>query len=184
VTSGQRKGRRAFFYACTGYHKRGTSVCGDGLILPIERVDQAVLGALGGEVLREEVVQQVIDSVLVELNPQARNRRPTNCCGVPNPPYRNKLVTQFVDKLAEQGKLLRELPTPHCLACGDSGWVEDANTPPKQMIMARPNPNNRTAAEFAPSRAMYRWRGVIVSDSGVWKYSRGNRGRHCRKGHD
>jgi Recombinase zinc beta ribbon domain len=41
VTSSQRKGRRAFFYACTGYHKRGTSVCGDGLILPIERVDQA-----------------------------------------------------------------------------------------------------------------------------------------------
>jgi hypothetical protein len=30
-------------------------------ILPIERVDQAVLGALGGEVLREEVVQRVID---------------------------------------------------------------------------------------------------------------------------
>lgn len=148
------------------------------------RVDQAVLGALGGEVLREEVVQRVIDSVLVELNPQARNRRPTNCCGVPNPPYRNKLVTQFVDKLAEQGKLLRELPTPLCLACGDSGWVEDANTPPKQMIMARPNPNNRTATEFVPVESYVSMVRCDCQRLRRWKYSRGNRGRHCRKGRD
>ena len=60
-----------FFYACTAYHKRSTAVCGNGLILPIERVDQAVLGALAGEVLREEVVQAVIDGVPVELTPQA-----------------------------------------------------------------------------------------------------------------
>ena len=71
VISSQRKGRRAFFYACTAYHKRGTSVCGNSLILPIERVDQAVLGALGGDVLREEVVQGVINGVLAELTPQA-----------------------------------------------------------------------------------------------------------------
>jgi hypothetical protein len=71
VTSSQRKGRHVFFYACTAYHKRGTTVCGNGLSLPIERVDQAVLDALGSEVLREEIVQQVIDGVLVELTPQA-----------------------------------------------------------------------------------------------------------------
>ena len=28
VTSRQHGGQRAFFYACTAYHKRGTTVCG------------------------------------------------------------------------------------------------------------------------------------------------------------
>ena len=41
------------------------------MILPIERVDQAVLAAIGGEVLRPEVVQAVIDGVFAELTPEA-----------------------------------------------------------------------------------------------------------------
>src|SRR5207237_7313061 len=43
---------RACFYGCIANHKRGHTVCGNGLQLPIERVDEAVLGTLGGDVLR------------------------------------------------------------------------------------------------------------------------------------
>ena len=72
VTSSQRKGRRLFTYACTAYHKRGTTVCGNGLALPIERIDDDVLQALAGDVLRPAVVMAVIDGVLEEMNPQAQ----------------------------------------------------------------------------------------------------------------
>ena len=47
---------RAFFYACSAYHKRGTAVCGNSLSMRIERVDDAVLQTLGGDVLRSAVV--------------------------------------------------------------------------------------------------------------------------------
>jgi Recombinase zinc beta ribbon domain len=60
---------RAFFYGCLAYHKRGTSVCGNGLQMRIERIDDAVLKTLGGDVLRPAVVVAVVDGVLAELAP-------------------------------------------------------------------------------------------------------------------
>jgi DNA invertase Pin-like site-specific DNA recombinase len=66
--------KRAFFYGCRAYHKCGTTVCGNGLQLPIDRVDDAVLRTLGGDVLRPAVVMAIIDGVLKELEPQAARR--------------------------------------------------------------------------------------------------------------
>jgi hypothetical protein len=63
-------------------------------------------------------------------------------------------VTIEAERIAEQRALLRKLPTPLCPACGDSGWVEDANTPPpRRKKLLRPNPKDRTTPEFvgAPS---------------------------------
>jgi site-specific DNA recombinase len=60
---------RAFFYACTAYHKRGTSVCGNGLAMRIERIDEAVLGRIGGDVLRPEVVMAILDGVIGAMSP-------------------------------------------------------------------------------------------------------------------
>src|SRR6185436_5194461 len=65
---------RAFFYGCTTYHKKGTSICGNSLQLPLERVDDAVLSAIGGDTLRPAVVMAVIDGVLEQLQPSVLAR--------------------------------------------------------------------------------------------------------------
>ena len=63
---------RAFFYGCSAYHKRGTSVCGNGLVKRIEHIDEAVLGTLGGEVLRPAVVMAILDGVFEAMSPMTR----------------------------------------------------------------------------------------------------------------
>jgi DNA invertase Pin-like site-specific DNA recombinase len=60
--------RRASFYACSSYWKRGSSVCGNGLVMKTERIDDAVLQALGGDVLRPAVVMATVDRVLDQLH--------------------------------------------------------------------------------------------------------------------
>jgi site-specific DNA recombinase len=63
---------RAFFYGCSANHKRGQAVCGNGFVMRKERIDDAVLKALGGDVLRPAVVSAVLDGVLDALKPAAR----------------------------------------------------------------------------------------------------------------
>src|SRR6266508_4965257 len=58
-------------YSCLAYHKRGTVICGNNLALPVDRVDDAVLSAIGDDVLRPAVVQAVIDGVLDAFAPAA-----------------------------------------------------------------------------------------------------------------
>jgi hypothetical protein len=55
---------RIYRYGCVANHKRGEHVCGTALKLPIERVDGAVLGELGGKILRPAVVMAIVDGVL------------------------------------------------------------------------------------------------------------------------
>jgi hypothetical protein len=40
----------------------------------IERIDQAVLGTLGGDVLRPSVVMAILDGVLETMSPRTRAR--------------------------------------------------------------------------------------------------------------
>jgi hypothetical protein len=74
VTSRSHGRERAFFYACTAHHKRGSVVCGNGLVLAMGRVDDAVLTTLGGDVLRPQVVLAVLDGVLEAMSPRTRAR--------------------------------------------------------------------------------------------------------------
>jgi hypothetical protein len=60
--------RGAELYACSAYHKRGTSICGNQLAMRIEQVDEAVLRTLGGDVLRPAVVMAVVDRVLDRIS--------------------------------------------------------------------------------------------------------------------
>ena len=60
---------RAYFYGCLTHAKRGATVCPNDLVLPIQRVDQAVLTALAGDALRPAVVSAIIDGVLNEIVP-------------------------------------------------------------------------------------------------------------------
>ena len=71
VTSGSHSSARGHVYGCLAYHKRGTSICGNGLRVPIDRVDHAVLKTLAGDVLRPAIAEAVIDGVLAALNPRA-----------------------------------------------------------------------------------------------------------------
>ena len=63
--------QRVFFYACGAHYKRGPHVCGNALVQRMETIDDAVLRAVGGDVLRPAVVMAVIDGVIAELKPQA-----------------------------------------------------------------------------------------------------------------
>lgn len=68
----QSQQRRRHLYGCLAYLKRGTSVRGNGPRLPFDRVDEAVLTTLAGEVLRPQLVMAVIDGVLREMTPRSR----------------------------------------------------------------------------------------------------------------
>jgi hypothetical protein len=52
------------------FETRHVCVRGNGLRLPIERVDDAVLRTLAGDVLRAPVVLAVIDGVFAALEPR------------------------------------------------------------------------------------------------------------------
>src|SRR5262249_48435201 len=55
-------------YGCRAYLKRGTSVCGNALRLPISRVDDAVLKTIAGDLLRPPVIMAVVNGVLEQLS--------------------------------------------------------------------------------------------------------------------
>jgi DNA invertase Pin-like site-specific DNA recombinase len=65
--------QRVFFYGCSAHHKRGRAVCGNGFVMRKERIDDAVLEALGGDVLKPAMVTAVIDGVFAALRRDARH---------------------------------------------------------------------------------------------------------------
>ena len=66
--------RRAYFYGCSAHHKRGSAVCGNNLVQRMEKIDDAVLRAIGGDVLRPAVIMAVVEGVIAELSPVSRKR--------------------------------------------------------------------------------------------------------------
>ncbi len=56
--------RRAYFYGCTSYHQRGTSICPNGHELPMARADQAVLSAILEDMLDPTLVEAVVVKAL------------------------------------------------------------------------------------------------------------------------
>jgi site-specific DNA recombinase len=71
VVSRAHGGRRKYFYGCLAFWKRGSTVCANGLVVPVERVDDAVLVALAGDALRPAVVRAILDAVFEALEPAA-----------------------------------------------------------------------------------------------------------------
>jgi site-specific DNA recombinase len=61
-------GRRTHAYLCSYHHLRGNTVCPGGLVLPVQRANQAVLAAVEQEVLHPEVVRRAISRAINELN--------------------------------------------------------------------------------------------------------------------
>jgi Recombinase zinc beta ribbon domain len=52
--------RRAFFYGCTSFHRKGRAVCKNGHEVPMEPFNAAVLGALENYVLSPKIVEAVV----------------------------------------------------------------------------------------------------------------------------
>jgi site-specific DNA recombinase len=57
------KVRRAL-YACTGYHKRGRSVCQNNLEVPMDLADRAVIAGIRDTVLRPAIVDAALEEAL------------------------------------------------------------------------------------------------------------------------
>jgi DNA invertase Pin-like site-specific DNA recombinase/chorismate mutase len=70
VLTRQHGKHRVPFYGCLAYHKRGPSVCRNALVLPVTRVDDAVLRAFAGNGLEPEVITVIIDAVFAALEPE------------------------------------------------------------------------------------------------------------------
>ena len=66
--------RTTHFYECLSYNKRGPHVCGNKLVVQMERTDAAVLSAMVGQVLRPAVVDAVVEGVLEALRPANHER--------------------------------------------------------------------------------------------------------------
>ena len=60
VRSRKHGSRRAFYYVCTAYHTRGTSVCSNGHDLPMVAANEALLEAVREQVLSPEVVTAAV----------------------------------------------------------------------------------------------------------------------------
>ena len=52
--------RRAFHYACTSHYNRGPSVCPHVELWPMGEIDRAVLGAIAGDVLAPDLVEEIV----------------------------------------------------------------------------------------------------------------------------
>jgi site-specific DNA recombinase len=52
--------RRAFFYACTSHYNRGPEVCSHVDQWPMDAIDREVLAAIAGDVLRPDLVEDVV----------------------------------------------------------------------------------------------------------------------------
>lgn len=58
---------RAYVYGCTTYERKGPSVCGNALLLPMVATDQALLETLEAELLHPGVIARTIEKAVAEL---------------------------------------------------------------------------------------------------------------------
>mgnify|MGYP002019256136 CR=1 FL=1 len=59
--------RRVVFYGCSAYHRKGTSVCANGLTLPAELLEDAVLQQVEAVILAPGVVQAALDHAVERI---------------------------------------------------------------------------------------------------------------------
>ena len=58
---------RKAFYGCASYHRRGRCICDNGLVVPIEIADDAVLGSLETDLLNPHVIDAAVRRALSVL---------------------------------------------------------------------------------------------------------------------
>jgi site-specific DNA recombinase len=66
--------RRAFFYGCTSFHKRGNAVCRNSMDAPmlgVKGADTTVLTAIEQDILRPEIITATLRKAMAKLRPSA-----------------------------------------------------------------------------------------------------------------
>jgi hypothetical protein len=66
--SSHRRGHHLYFI-CANYDHRGSTVCSNGLRLPMARADEVILAKVSGYVLDSEIVEGAIADAIEELRP-------------------------------------------------------------------------------------------------------------------
>jgi site-specific DNA recombinase len=67
--------RRAFVYGCAAHRRRGGTVCGNGLVVPMETADNAILNVIESTVLQPAIVEEVLTRAFRQLASRAVGRR-------------------------------------------------------------------------------------------------------------
>jgi hypothetical protein len=66
--------RRVPFYACSGFHRRGSAVCGNSLHVRLELADDVILSEIERFVLHPKVVKRAIGLTIEALKPESSAR--------------------------------------------------------------------------------------------------------------
>jgi hypothetical protein len=56
--------KRAYFYACSSYYKKGSTVCANKLLTPMSSADDEVLTKMETDLLRPQAVTAIIDRIV------------------------------------------------------------------------------------------------------------------------
>jgi hypothetical protein len=64
--------KRAYFYACIRFHKRGPEACGNHMDMPLKVLDESVIAAIGEDVLDADAIEQAVRKAIDLLAPGAR----------------------------------------------------------------------------------------------------------------
>jgi hypothetical protein len=72
VRSRQHGKKRAYFYACIRFHKRGPEACANHTDMPLGLLDDSVISAVGEDVLDPEVIERAVQRAIDLLAPGAR----------------------------------------------------------------------------------------------------------------
>ena len=59
--------RRAFYYACSAFHRRGGAVCSNSLEMRLEAADEAILTALEGQLLDDSIITEAMAEAVARL---------------------------------------------------------------------------------------------------------------------
>ena len=73
VKSRSHRYHRAYFYGCTAYHKRGSTVCPNGGEIPMTRADDVVFEAVLEDFLSPDVIEAVVMRALDQTRPAAED---------------------------------------------------------------------------------------------------------------
>lgn len=67
--------RRVVFYGCSAYHRKGKSVCANGLTLPAKTLEEAVLRSVEEAVLDPRVVEAALDKAVERITSRGDRER-------------------------------------------------------------------------------------------------------------
>ena len=157
VVGGSYTSARPHSYGCLSYHKRGTAICRNGLKLRVELVDQAVLRAIGDDVLRPAVVSAVLDGVFDALRPKVQSDAvETLRIELADVDQQIERLTEAIAQGGQLGSLLEALKTRYARQNEIRRAVETSESVARRHI-------NRPAVEAHVCDRLARWRTLLTT---------------------